>query len=224
MNRVPRGYLGDLCALDRGEEGTRGAWLLSCADRTLTFTRLALSPLRWETVDVDCGALSGDEAQLEAAILGAVRARSRALQGDVGEARAVGCKVRLVGESPRSRALSAALTRIDARALRVPVAGGPVFFVDSLADDAAEPLDLAALARGSDPPALLARALLAIERGDAEGTSLVAEATSELARTANQAAWSPLGPVPDLAAAARRHLLRSGRAALGELLPQREGS
>ena len=97
-----------------------------------------------------------------------------------------------------------------------------MYFVESVVDEARQEVDLDRIALGNDPPALLARSLLAIERDTEAGRRLVHAAALELVRTAELPAWAQLDPIVDEEATARRHLLRSGRVALEELLAQRE--
>jgi hypothetical protein len=87
--------------------------------------------------------------------------------------------------------------------------------------------DLAALARGDDPPALMARQLLILRQPGEERSALL-EATRETLQTqASEARWTALGgerdaqdPLSDAAVTAL--LERSGTAALSELLSQRD--
>lgn len=217
----PCGYLGSLTGLDPSEVGQRGAWLLTAGGPgQVLLERLPVAPLRWERVDVDLANVTfGDD--LEPAIVAAVRGAHVRLASELGDTRAIGCRVHLVGACPAHRAVVQALAVRDPRTLRIPL-DDRVYFVESVEDDARQALDLAALAAGSDPPGLLARLLLALERGGPDADRLVDAAVVELERTVAQPNWAALDSVEDLRTTARRDLERAGRAALDDLLAQRD--
>lgn len=218
---APRGYLGNISSLDPGETGQRGAWLLDVkGPGDVSLSRLYISPLRWESVQVDLGQVSEPD-DLEGAIVRAVHALHGRLEATLGETRAVGCRVKLVGASPKHRAIVASLEKKDARALRSKN-GDCIYFVESVEDDARQAVDLAELARGTDPPALLANMLLEVQNDTDAGRRIVREAMVELDKTARMPNWAQLGPVVDLPASARHHVLRAGLGALEALLAQRE--
>ncbi len=218
--RAPRGYLGSLCSLDPGETGTHGAWLLDVNGvHDVAISRLYISPLRWEPVDVDIADL-GHPDDLEGAVAGAVQAVAARIADTVGETRAVGCRVRLVGASSLHRAIVASLDRKDPTKLRALI-GACVYFVESVVDDARQAIDLAVVAQGTDPPGLLARMLREIEANTEAGERLVRDAARALAVTAHLSPFAPLPDVADMNAVARKHLLRQGLLALEGLMAQR---
>jgi hypothetical protein len=111
---------------------------------------------------------------------------------------------------------------------RIGRAVGETFvFVDKVIDGLELVVDLEEVAAGDDPPALLARKLLALERGGDAGRELLDLARSRLRPVAEDTRWGPLGsvrnvedPISDGALAAL--LKRAGTAALHTLLSQRE--
>ena len=218
---APRGYLGNLSSLDPGETGARGAWLLEVFEpRNVSLSRLHISPLRWEHVEVDLTGVAEPE-DLEGAIVRGLHALHERVADSLGETRAVGCRVRLVGASPKHRAIIASLDQKDPRALRVPFSNC-VFFVESVADEARQAIDLITVARGTDPPALLAQMLLDVETDSEAGRALVREAAVDLERTAGMSNFTNADPIADLPTIAKRELVRAGLAALEALLAQRE--
>ncbi len=169
---VPMLYPGSLAALDPGEPGRHGGWLLETGcGAPARFRPIALSRVRYEDVDV---ALDGvdDEAAVRARVVGALRERLDAVVDEgCGPLEILSCRLRLGGRTPLHHRVSAALGRIEdldlAERQGVRLSVQPRFD-----DDTAPALDLVELARGSDAPALLARLLLALE-GRSDAASLL---------------------------------------------------
>jgi 3',5'-cyclic AMP phosphodiesterase CpdA len=218
----PLGYLGSLVGLDPTETGARGAWELRAGSGAgLTMERLAIAPLRWEELEIDAEPIGDPATELFAAVERAVAARHEQIREELGEARAVGCRIRLTGRSaagPACRQAAAAL--IEGQPM-FPL-GDTVHFVDRLAVEVRPAWDLERLARGSDPPALLARELLALERGDVD-PELIENARKEIRRALSPAQDASLGvpaePSDDEVVEQLRH---AAREALDELLAQQE--
>ena len=219
----PRGYLGDLTALDPGEQGERGAWILDVkGPNQVVLERLRVAPLRWETVEADITDLA-DPEQAPGAITRAIHALHARIGPSRGEARAVGCRVRLVGTSHQRRAAVAAVQRSEPAILRMAL-DRCVYFVESCTDATQQALDLPTLALTADPPGLLARMLLAIDGNTPEGQAVVRDALAELNSTTALSQFATLDPIADLEAVTRAHLLTAGRAALEDLVAQREAT
>src|SRR5690606_18044026 len=68
------GYLGSAFGADPGEEGPRGAWLLTVGDGGLTAEHVPLSPLLYDTVEVDVSHLAAP-ADVSAHVAGALEER-----------------------------------------------------------------------------------------------------------------------------------------------------
>jgi len=150
-------------------------------------------------------------------MVGSLRALDRRLGPAVSEARVVGCRVRLTGTTTFHGELRAELARGEVEALRLQQ-DEVLYFVEKVVDDSMPALDLARLAAGDDPPALLARRLLGL-RGGGE-TQLLREAGRALGRAASAPWWQQLGR-PELDDDRVRELLfTAGMRALGELLEQ----
>jgi hypothetical protein len=106
-------------------------------------------------------------------------------------------------------------------------AGETFVFIDKVLDGLDLDLDLEEVARGDDPPALLARELLILGRSGEERSALLEAARSELQGLASESRWSvlneerdPQDPLSDDALAAL--LTKSGTNALNQLLSQRD--
>jgi hypothetical protein len=219
----PQGYLGSLVGLDPTETGPRGAWELRAgpAEGGLALSRLAVSPLRWEGLELDVGTLDDPSLQLFEAVQERITALHGALRGELGEARAVGCRIRLRGRTGAGPALRLAAAEIQARRPIVPCEG-VLYFVDELLLDVRPAWDLERLAEGHDPVARIARELLALEHGEPD-PGLVEAAREEIRQ-----AWAPSRDASLLQThqpadeEVCEHLERAAARALDELLAQGE--
>lgn len=159
------GYLGSIFAADPGEEGEHGAWLLEVdGEGEVSLSPLPLSPLRFETVAVDVGELD-DPAAIGRHITDAVLETHQRLFGEGAPGavvRAVGCRLRLTGRSDFRAELGARLAQDDPRELFLTL-DGVSYFVHDVVLEMLPAIDLAAIAAGSDPLALLARKLLVLD-------------------------------------------------------------
>jgi hypothetical protein len=119
--------------------------------------------------------------------------------------------------------------RIDAgdwKAARRQI-GDTLVFIERVLDGLDLAYDVEELARGDDPPALLARKILILGRPGGERSELLAEARAELEELASAPHWRSLDEIRDAVdplsdAALSTLLIRSGTAALAELLAQRD--
>jgi len=224
----PIGYLGSLVGLDPGEPGPHGPWLVEVEGAGQVRARqLPLAPLRWERIELPLSELDpASEVELPDRLARAVRDRIEALHREIAAERepgapgprVVGCRLAIRGRGRHHRALRAHLD-----SLPLEPTDGVLYFVEKVEDEGAPDLDLAALAAGSDPPALVARRLLQLEAGTEAGTALLREARAQLSSRVGQTRW------PDLAQevvdddALRELLRRAGTRQLEELLAQRAG-
>lgn len=174
----PMGYLGSLTGLDPGEAGPRGPWLLECKNASIEIEHLPLAPLRWEELTVDLDGIEGHE-EVDARIVVAIARRHREIvacyprPGEGGHAEphgpkacrlplAVGCRLRFIGrisgrgEIERRLEVEDPIEKFDIEQ------EGIRYFVHDWRMETRPPLDLDDLARGTDPPALLARRILAL--------------------------------------------------------------
>ncbi len=225
----PIGYLGSLTGLDPGEPGERGAWIFRVAGRgRIEAERLRIAPLVWETVRIDAALLDGDaEGSDDEAVSAALdrlvhRALSRTLERlapVLGAARAVGCRIRLVGRTPHDRAVRRLCGAASDLRDATRTAGGVTAFIESIEAPVLPAVDLDDLALTPDPPGLLARTLVRLRDGDAQAAEMVAAATRQAVESAGGAPWNEDGPLPD-EETMRDLLLDAGYDALGALLAQ----
>ncbi len=214
------GYLGSLVGLDRTETGRHGPWLISVdGGGQITQRQLALGPLRWETVVLPVDELANPVLDLQAAVIAALRRRRDELADELTETQALGCRVRLTGRCGDFAGLLRAVAEFRTDQLAVPC-DPTLLFVDRLVNDAAPAIDLTDLARTADPPGLLARHLLAIERGDDQ--PLVDTACTEAAEVTGRPQFVALNRRDPGDLEIRPRLLRVGYRALAALLAQQE--
>lgn len=236
---VPRGYLGSLVGLDPTEVGRHGPWRIRILPgRRVETEPLGGAPLRWERLDLEPPEEAGPE-DVGDLVLEAAARKAREIAAAEAAPRALGVRVRLVGRTRHHAALRGWVEEESAwRGRLVREVAGTVVFVEKVESALALAVDLEELARGDDPPALLARKLLVLEREGEERRALLAAAREALRPAATSATFAPvtaLGPQ-----AASRHerrpeddplrdealadfLRASGTAALDALLAQRGG-
>jgi len=222
----PRGYLGSLVGLDPGETGQHGPWLIRVtASGAVVPRQLAIAPLRWERVDLRIGEDEGPEDVGDRLAEEAVRVALE-IQAEGSAPQALGLRLRLIGPTRHYDALRRQID--DGNWKGVTRSAGETFvFIDKVLDGLDLDLDLEEVARGDDPPALLARELLILGRSGEERSVLLEAARSELQGLASESRWSvlneerdPQDPRSDDALAAL--LTKSGTNALNQLLSQRD--
>ena len=219
----PIGYLGSLTGLDPGEAGPRGPWRLECAGPELALEHLPLAPLRWEEVEVALDGLESAE-NVHAHAVAALDALHDRLASERFRPRAVGCRLRFTGRTAHPREVGRLLAASDP--LRVLHRRDDIpYFVHDWRMEAGPVLDLDELARGADPPALLARKILLL-RGparDADRQALLAGTRRRFESLGERRTFAAHGLAPPTEDEAAELLERAALAALTELLAQRGG-
>ena len=239
----PIGYLGSLAPLDPGEPGAHGPWLLEIASGSagVRIRHLPLAALRFERIEVDLEGLDRVQAAAESAaadeledrLFQLLRERAEArrveLASELDAVRLVGCRFSLKGRCEPHAAVAGI---VGAKTLlgRDLSAGDTHFYVEKIIDEGQPAIDLEARATGSDPPAILARNLLALQRNDEAGRRLVSQAQRALAAEARREVWAQLQATggedasveqADGESEVRARLISAGTRALEELLEQR---
>jgi exonuclease SbcD len=223
----PRGYLGSLVGLNPGEQGGHGPWMIRVGrDGRIAAEHLQVAPLRWDMVDCEIG-----EDDLDAVgdriINEAVRFVSE-LQAQGPAPDVLGLRIRLKGRTRHYDALQRSIRDGRWRDSNRRV-GDTLVFIDKVIDAMSLAHDLAELSRGDDPLAILARKLLALEQPGEAREVILEAARAHTLELANDARWSALEeernaipPLSDDLLIAR--LIRTGTAALSELLLQRDAA
>lgn len=220
----PRGYLGSLVGLDPGEMGQHGPWLVRVtAAGDVVPQHLPMAPLRWDRFDIRVDPDQGPEDMGDRLLDEAARF-ARKIQSQGSTPQVLGLRPRLVGPSRHYDALRDHTKEGRWKGISRRV-GDTLVFIDKVLEDLDLALDLEELARGDDPPALLARKLLALKRPGDERSALLKEARSRLGGLVGESRWSVLkeqrdaqDPLSDEALSTL--LTRCGTAALSQLLPQ----
>jgi len=221
-----RGYLGSLVGLDPTETGRHGPWLLRVTGRKgIEARQLPLAPLRWESIDVAVGEDEGSEDVADR-LADETERLARDLHEEGCVPRALGVRIRLTGPTRHYEDLRGRIDDGAWEAIRRLV-GDTVVFVNRVADGLRLAVDLEDIARGDDPPALIARKLLAIMEGGDEAQELLERARNELRGTADNPSWRPIAdarnPESPLSYDRLRDVLQqAGTSALQALLSQRK--
>jgi hypothetical protein len=224
-------YLGSVTGLKPTETGSHGPVLVQVFPRgESTARRLALAPLRWEELELDCSDLEDPPGLIESHLLGGMRGLFKDLQDQLDEVRALGVRVTLRGRIADPAAMERALRALDLDRL-VTRHEGVVLFVQKITNQVTAQIDLATLAHQADPPGLLARNILALENPGApvpgidDPGALVADlveaARLTLSRVDGDAVFRELSGEGNPSCSEIRYMLaRSGRLALAALLDQ----
>lgn len=220
---TPHGYLGSLVGLDASETGPHGPWLINVEDGHISARQLATSPLRWEHLEVGIGEFENIEDTADNILDGAERLVQKVHDTDHSP-RLLGVRVHIVGRTRDFEGVQKYVEGGKWRNLWRDV-GPTVVFVDKVYNHTELAVDLEELAKGEDPPALLARKLLSISRRDQSGLEIIEAARSKLKVLAGDSNWSPLDeardridPLVDDVLAAT--LLQAGTTALYAMLRQ----
>lgn len=234
LEGAPLGYLGSATALDASESGRHGPWLLELGDDGgLSRRHLPLSPMRWESLqlDVKSGPRPLDEhdpgTDLMEWILASLAAQLEPPESD-DRCLLLGVRVELVGSTPHHRALAAAVQHWNSQPPGLHEVAGRTLFVQRVRAATRPRRDLDALARGNDPPGLLARRILLLEQGGGEAEALLVRARRALDSAVRASDYgsvsAPAALSPDHPGALRELLSRAARDALEELLASSEGA
>ncbi len=218
----PSGYLGSLVGLDPSEAGPHGPWILRVPyGGSLHMEQVPLAPLRWEHVSVSIDGLEHVE-DVPDRLLNEAGKIVRQLGESGATPRALGLRVRLIGASPRYEEIRQRIAAGEWNGLGRVVDGTAVFF-NKIIDAMELRLDLAEIAKGDDPAALMAQRLLILQHDDDRSRALLEKVRAELGNVVREDLWSPVqdhrnatDPLSD--DALRDLLFRSGKAALNAML------
>lgn len=157
-------YPGSPQAMDPGEPGVHGPWLVEIDDGgRFTARQVPLATVRYGTRDVVLEGV-GDEGEVHQRVTDAVREAVREVESEAGPLRYLSLRIRLVGRTPMDRwlreydwsetdDLEVTSGEITALVERVEVSTRPA-------------LDLEEIAAGRDAPALLARLVRGLDSGN----------------------------------------------------------
>lgn len=187
----PFGYLGSITGMDPGETGDHGPWLLEIENRRLvSVEQWLLAPLRWERLDVDLYGVEEAEESRER-LLQRVRQLDEELAKAAVPPQAAGLRVIFCGRSRFGSRAVALLSGGDGGSI-FPGAAGTHYFLEQVESVCLPEVSLEQLAGRTDPPGLLARRLLLLERpvDDPERRRLLRETKTHLEKQARDARWA----------------------------------
>ncbi|MCP4573833.1 MAG: DNA repair exonuclease [bacterium] len=217
-------YLGSLVGLDPTETGRHGPVLVAvAADGSITRERLPVAALRWERWEIPVPADLAGADDLQEHLLAELEIRTVGL--GLPPHSVLGVRAVLTGAVARPLAVAEAAVALDPSPVNFD---GVTVFVDRIDTDLRLELDLANLARGEDPPGLLARRILILENAepDPDEEALTGQLLERL-RTADEEArrLAPAAPrtAPD-EAELRRCGARAARRLLQRLMAAKGGT
>lgn len=208
---IPVLYPGSPLAMDHGEGGAHGVWLIDLQPGMPPHCVLvAVSPIRYLTIPVDVSAIASDldfQTLVAEAARDAVRAQAGGSDGEC--VRFVSLRISLTGRSQDYGALE------RRRAVFLPELEGNVgrvaYAVDAISNLARPALDLQRLATGADPPAVVATLILHLESDatrDGPLQLLMERATRAGQDTARRSHYDAVAGDDPLAAEAINDMLR----------------
>ena len=213
-------YPGSPQAMDPGETGPHGPWLIEIqASGQVGATLLPMSKVRYDGVEIDLsGVTSEDDFQSRAVTRISEHLKSTTTPGDPLEY--VSLRLEFSGRTSLcSRLEDLSLGLIETFEPRV---GEVAARIDTVTNNTLPEIDLDELAENRDPPGVLARTLKALESDGPDETvrELVRNAHRKMLDVHDAVAYS--GPIhqdqPPDREAARRQLIRQARLLLDELL------
>lgn len=212
-------YAGSPQAMDPGETGAHGAWILETGPSGVDARHVPLSTVRYEAAEVSVAGVARPE-DAQGRVYEALRERVAGIAGESNALEMVRFRPRIVGATRFQRAIEERLGEY-LPALEVPV-GTLTGTVESLSFAMTPERNLEALAAGIGAPAVLARLLLAPD-------ALPAPLRDDLRARINEIHGSSHflevgggeGEFAEFAVSAEDALARASSALLEELLSQR---
>jgi DNA repair protein SbcD/Mre11 len=219
-------YPGSPQAMDPGEPGAHGPWLVEI-DRGGRFAarHLPLATVRYETIEVSVAGVE-EEGEVDHLIVQAVQESLRGIEAEAGPLRYLSLRVRLTGRTKLNRRLQ---RRKWEDVVRLEAHQGEIHgLVEQVEVETCPERDLEVLADGHDAPALLARLVGNLKSGSLSGheAELLRRATAAAAQVRGARQYLSLeqgeDPFPD--PYVRGVLGEQGLLLLDELLAGREVS
>lgn len=216
-------YTGSPQAMDPGETGPHGPWLVELhGPRRVGARQLAMSRVRYENLPVDLTGL-GDRDELESHLTASVSQYLSDLDEETEEPiEQLSLRLVLCGRTPLSSQLEI-LTRPMVEHFERRHRGMTAR-IDKVSNETSPVVDLDELAEKHDPTGVLARTLLSLQsNGSSQETAdLIRKAHARMMEVHNAPAYSGLrSDAPPTPEQARETLIRQGRLLLDTLLAQR---
>lgn len=217
-------YPGCPQAMDPGETGLHGVWLIHWDGGRPSYRAMPLAAVRYETISVDLNGVE-QESEIEPLIIRVLKAHLAQISAESGpRMECLCCRLRLTGRTRLHRRLPQLCAPLLEETWEIRE-GAVRVYVEKLLNETRPAYDLHDLARGNDPPGVLARLLLSLDCGtsDEKYDVLLQRARNAMAAVYAQKEYGGLSAdgEPD-AEAARTQLLRQGYLLLDTLLTQKE--
>jgi exonuclease SbcD len=214
-------YPGSPQALDPGETGAHGPWIVEVSGGTLGAPeQRPLSSVWYGRCIVDLSSTE-DEPELESALLGRIREEADRIAAEAGPHLAyASLRLQLVGTTPVSHRVAEIAKRVTDD-LSLPAGSGSVG-VEAVAVQTMPAIDLAEYARTHSAPGEVARLLLELDCPVVSGevADLIRQARGELERIERQKEFAQLERRDVTEEMAREQLRSQGRALLTQLVTQ----
>jgi hypothetical protein len=215
-------YPGSPQAMDPGESGVHGAWLIEIGlDGSVEQRQIPLSTVRYEAVPVDLSGIDSEDAARQT-IIYAVRGALNAGLAERGRLECLCCRLTLTGRTSLHRQLPALIKRAE-EDLNLTV-GGVTGLIEHVIYATRPEIDLAAFAGRNDPPGEVARVIQAFEReASPPGYRELLNATVGRLREVDQRSYGDIAndAEPSLEQA-RRYLVDEAWSLLDTLVAQKE--
>jgi len=206
-------------AMDPGEAGLHGPWIVEVAPGERPKLRqIPLSNVWYETLEIPLDAVP--EEEILGHLSGAVLARRGTVLAASPDLRLLSLRIRLTGRSATPLARIAKI--VSDQDWAGTFTGSLHVAVETISTEGVRPArDMELLAQGRTPVALLAQALLGIERGDPAQDDLVASMRREVERVGTFSAYQEIAEeAPPAEAQVRAWALDAGYRLLDRLVEQ----
>ncbi len=220
----PIGYVGSLSALDAGEQGPHGPWLVEVdGPGSVRAKQIPLAPIRYEREMVPIENISGESVEdihdsTNTHLLAALERVHSPLQEEEMMPQVVACRLRLDGRSEHHRTIR---QFADNQSHWPLLPHTPYCFVEKIEDGGEPALDIKRIAGESGPAAMLAGTIIALEENGDEAEELIRSASAHLASLIADAKWNDVAAALDDREEVRHLLIHSAVQSLEELLAQR---
>lgn len=219
-------YPGSPMALDPGEKGLHGPWLLELSGRSINLlAQIPLSRVRYEHFEISLDGVE-DETEFRTRITKLFSSQLAERINDPGNLETVCTRLTLTGRTKLRYQSRSQLSSELVNDLELTI-NGAMAIVEKIEDEARPDMDLQTLARESSPPGILASLLLEVESGEFsdKGRQVLREIVGKLHEVHNSKPFGALAaePAPD-EEVAKEYLYRAGLALLDALISQREAT
>lgn len=219
-------YPGSPQAMDPGETGVHGCWLMELGqDGRIRFSQTPMSAIQYESFDLDISALNSID-DLDASVPRLIKDRVGQACRDRQSLQLCVARLRLTGQSLLHKKLNSWIKEF-AEQSDLDLDGLPIR-IDCVSNDTRPPIDLPALSRGSSVVSDLAKLLMELsggQSGEIDHIKAMVQETADLGYgLCNAVAYQPLNErdyPPPTHAEVRSAMLKQGMTLLESLLSQK---